>query len=421
MFIINYIFAKKKLSTRKTITLFTGNYAPEDTAIGLYTSQFAVFLVNKGYDVSVVTGFPYYPKWEIADDYKNKSTYFNEIIDGVNVFRYKQYVPKNVSFLGRIKLMLSLLWGNYINSKKIKETDLVICIVPFTLSVLTAHLLAKKTKAKLWVHVQDFEFDLAFQSGVLHSSVLGKIIKKGVFSFEKYLLKKAAVLSTISFNMIEKAKEKTNLEAIYYFPNWISSKNVNPNNAKQHPYLNKEKFTLLYSGNIGEKQDWNLFERLCQNLISENVEIVIVGNGAYVEKLKNRLLKFEFIRFYEPIPYCDLNDLLCSADMHFLFQKTDVLDTVMPSKILGMMASEKPSIITGNKNSEVAKIFNDNNINGYFYSDEVEPILNFIRSEKANKENLLSNNEKAKNYILENFSEEKILEKFEQEIQKILG
>ena len=420
MFLINYIFVKKKLSPKKTITIFTGNYAPEDTAIGLYTSQFAVFLFNKGYDVSVITGFPYYPKWEIAKEYQNKSTYFNEIINGISVFRYKQYVPKKVSFIGRIKLMLSLLWGNYNNSKKIKETDLVICIVPFTLSVLTAYLLARRTKAKLWVHVQDFEFDLAFQSGLLHTSFIGKIFKKVVFKFEEFLLNKADVISSISFNMIDKSKEKTKLESVYYFPNWISSKNINPNSAKQHPFINKNKFTLLYSGNIGEKQDWNLFEKLCQQLISENIEIVIVGNGAYAEKLKNRLAKFDFITFYEPIPYEDLNDLLCSADLHFLFQKTDVLDTVMPSKILGMMASGKPSIITGNKHSEVSKIFTDNNLDGYFNTNDVEPILKFIRIVKANKENGMSNNLNAKHYILEIFSEENILEKFETEIQKII-
>lgn len=421
MFVINYIFVKKKLSKKKTITIFTGNYAPEDTAIGLYTSQFALFLSDKGYNVSVITGFPYYPKWEISNEYKNKSTYFNEIIKGINVFRYKQFIPKNVSFTGRIKLMLSLLWGNYINSKKIKETNLVICIVPFTLSILTGYLLARKTKAKLWIHVQDFEFDLAFQSGLLHSSFLGRMFKKVVFSFERLLLTRANVISSISFNMIEKSKEKTNFESIYYFPNWISAKNINPNSAKQHPYINKDKFTLLYSGNIGEKQDWNLFELLCQKLISEDLEIVIVGNGAYVEKLKNNLSKFNFIRFYDPIPYNDLNDLLCSADLHFLFQKTNVLDTVMPSKILGMMASGKPSIITGNKNSEVSKIFTENKIDGYFYSNEIEPILNFIRNQKSNKKNSLSNNEIAKKYVLENFSEEKILEKFEEKIKKVLN
>lgn len=409
------------MKNNKTITVFTGNYAPEDTAIGLYTSQFTVFLSNKGYNVSVITGFPYYPKWKISKEYQDKSTYFTEIINGITVFRYKQYVPKKVSFIGRIKLMLSLLWGNYNNSKKIKETDLIICIVPFTVSVLTAYLLAKKTKSKLWVHVQDFEFDLAFQSGLLHSSYIGKMFKKIVFTFEKYLLNKTDILSTISFNMIEKAKEKTNFNSIYFFPNWISSKNINPTTAKQHPYINKKKFTLLYSGNIGEKQDWNLFEKVCQNLTQDNLEIVIVGNGAYVEKLKNKLSKFNFIRFYEPIPYHDLNNLLCCADLHFLFQKIDVLDTVMPSKILGMMASGKPSIITGNKHSEVSRIFQENKLDGYFSSDEMNPILNFIRKIKLDKENNIACNEEAKKYVVENFSEEKILDMFEIEISKLLN
>lgn len=409
------------MSKKKTITIFTGNYAPEDTAIGLYTSQFAVFLFNKGYNISVITGFPYYPKWEISEEYQGKNTYLTEIINGITVFRYKQYVPKKVSFIGRIKLMLSLLWGNYNNSKKIKQTDLIICIVPFTVSVLTAYLLAKKTKSKLWVHVQDFEFDLAFQSGLLHSSYIGKMFKKIVFTFEKYLLNKTDILSTISFNMIEKAKEKTNFNSIYFFPNWISSKNINPTTAKQHPYINKKKFTLLYSGNIGEKQDWNLFEKVCQNLTQDNLEIVIVGNGAYVEKLKNKLSKFNFIRFYEPIPYHDLNNLLCCADLHFLFQKIDVLDTVMPSKILGMMASGKPSIITGNKHSEVSRIFQENKLDGYFSSDEMNPILNFIRKIKLDKENNIACNEEAKKYVVENFSEEKILDMFEIEISKLLN
>ena len=45
-----------------TITIITANFYPEDTAIGLYTSQFANYLKNEGYAVQVITGFPYYHK-----------------------------------------------------------------------------------------------------------------------------------------------------------------------------------------------------------------------------------------------------------------------------------------------------------------------------------------------------------------------
>ena len=39
-----------------------------------------------------------------------------------------------------------------------------------------------------------------------------------------------------------------------------------------------------------------------------------------------------------------------------LCQQNEVEDTVMPSEILRMMASQKPSIIAGNRKSEVPKI-----------------------------------------------------------------
>lgn len=414
-------FCEKKLKTRKAITIFTGNYAPEDTAIGLYTTQFSAFLSKKGYEVSVITGFPYYPKWKIAENYINKNTYFTEIIDGITIFRYKQFVPKKVTFLGRIKLMLSLTWGSIQNSKKIKETDLVICLIPLTLSIIPAFFLTKKTKAKLWIHIQDFEFDLAFQSGLLRTNFIGKFLKKIVLSFESYLFKKATIISTISHNMIEKATEKTNFESIYYFPNWVSIKNINPLTAVQHKYINPNKFTLLYSGNVGEKQDWNFFESFCKKIDSSKTDILIVGDGAYLQKLKNKLFQYDFIKFYEPVPYSELNSLLCSADAHFLFQKTDVKDTVMPSKILGMMASGKPSIITGNKNSEVAKLFKENGINGFFSESNVETISAYLNMLIENKKNALEIGNKSKEFVINQFSEELILKQFERKIKNILN
>ena len=413
-------FCKKKLNTKKTITIFTGNYAPEDTAIGLYTSQFATFLSNKGYDVSVITGFPYYPKWKIAENYNDKNTYFNEIIDGITVFRYKQFVPTKVTFLGRIKLMLSLTWGSFQNTKKIKETDLVICLVPLTLSILPAYILAKKKNAKLWVHVQDFEFDLAFQSGLLNTNFFGNLIKKTVLRFETFLFNKATIISSISYNMMEKAIEKTKFKSVFYFPNWVSVNNINPSIAKQHNYINPDKFTLLYSGNVGEKQDWLFFEAFCKNINDADIEIVIVGDGAYMQKLKTKLVAFSFIKFYEPVPYNELNNLLCSANVHFLFQKTDVQDTVMPSKILGMMASGKPSIITGNKDSEVAKIFKENNLSGFFSENNTKQVVDYLLEIKKEKNIAFQIGEKAKHFVLENFSENTILENFEAKIKEII-
>lgn len=412
---------KKKLDTKKNITLITGNYAPEETAIGIYTSQLATFLSSKGYCVSVITGFPYYPQWKIESSYCNYPNYYKETIDNITIYRYKMYLPKKVTFFGRIKMMLSLLKGTLKNIRNINNTDLVICVVPFTLLIFPAYLLAKKNKSPLWLHIQDFEFDLAFETGV-SKNLLSNFIKYFVIKLEKYLLNKATVISSISFNMLKKIQQKTNNKDVYYFPNWVSSEKINPTLAKKHRFFNEKVFSMLYSGNIGQKQDWGVFIALCEKIKPEDgIEIIIVGDGAFSEQLKIKTKPFSFVKFYDPVPFCELNDLLCSADLHFLFQKTTVLDTVMPSKILGMLASGKPSIVTGNELSEVKTIFDNANCGYFLNQNKSKEIYNLIEKIKNKKELGKKWGDGGRNYILKHFSEANILLNVVDKINQVLN
>jgi colanic acid biosynthesis glycosyl transferase WcaI len=67
----------------KKITVITANYFPEETAIGLYTTQFTEHLHTNGFNVTVLTGFPYYPKWKIPQDYSNKPLLYKEYKNGI--------------------------------------------------------------------------------------------------------------------------------------------------------------------------------------------------------------------------------------------------------------------------------------------------------------------------------------------------
>lgn len=407
----------------KTITVITGNYFPEDTAIGLYTRQFAILLKEQGYQVKVITGFPNYPQWKIYDKYIDLPSYLTETIDGIEVIRYKQYVPEKVNLKGRVIMMLDLFYGTFSNLRKVKNTDLVICIVPFTISIFPALILSKLRKAKLWVHIQDFEFDLALDSGVIkENSVFLKIFKVAISTFERKMLNSAFVVSSISFSMLKKIEGKSKHKNPYFFPNWVSSEKINPEVSSQHSYINKDKFTLLYSGNIGEKQDWNLLINLCEVIdVSENIEIVIVGEGGFKDELKDNLKSFSFVKFFDLVPYEELNDLLCSANVHFLFQKSEVVDTIMPSKILGMMASKKPSIITGNTKSEVSAIINESGGGFYFDGNDTIQIYQTLLELKNYPEKCIEMGENSRNSVLNKFSEKIIFSNFVEKIDQVLA
>jgi colanic acid biosynthesis glycosyl transferase WcaI len=409
------------MSQNRTITIITGNYFPEDTAIGLYTTQFAKHLVQKGHHVKVITGFPNYPFWQIYESHKNFPNYFSETIDDIEIIRYKQYIPSKVTFKSRVQMMLSLFYGTFINLRKIKNTDLVICIVPFTISILPSLLLSKIKKAKLWIHIQDFEFDLALESGIIQNgNLFQKKLKKILSWFESRMLNAADVASSISMSMLAKIKEKSNHTLPYYFPNWVSATNKNPETSKQHQYINPDNFTLLYSGNIGEKQDWDFFIELCKIIdLNQSIDIIVVGNGGFKDRLAAMIKDFDFVKMYDSIPYIDLNDLLCSANVHFLFQKNEVVDTIMPSKILGMMASAKPSIITGNIKSEVCEIVNQSKGGYYFADSNVSNIYNTILELKHNPDFCKEMGESSRKFILSKFLENEVLNDFSNKIDSL--
>ncbi len=405
---------------KNNITLIGINFYPEDSSTGLYSTQMAEHLAQS-YNVEVITGFPYYPEWEIRKEYKDKPKYIIEQKENITIYRYKQYVPKNPTFKNRIIHLLDFTLGSIRNVFKVKKSDLVICVVPFTSGIVLGLLLSKLRGAKVWVHIQDFEFDAAVESGLAgkQSGLKAKVFK-GLFWLERILLNKANIVSTISYGMISKLETKTNTPS-YFFPNWVDENFINPKKANEHKLMNSNKFKVLYSGNIGAKQDWDFFIKVVKHFENSNdIEFIVVGAGAKKEWLVEQTKACENIKYYMPVEYEMLPDLLCSADLHILFQKNDVVDTVMPSKLLGMMASEKASLVTGSVESEVAKVF-DKSKGGYFYDSECfDEVVNAITELFSDQQKAKEMGVNARSYIIKYFSASKVLVNFEVKVQEII-
>lgn len=403
------------------IIIITGYFYPEDTAIGLYNTQLVEYLEKKGYNVSVITDFPSYPQWKIREDYKAKGTFITEYYNKTKILRYKQYVPRSPSFFKRILLLLDFTFGSFINTLKIKECDVVISIVPHTSTMLLGWVLKIRRKSKLWNHIQDFEFDAAKQTGVFSqkNSIKGFLFRL-LFYLERKMLNQGDINSTISHTMLNKLSLKSTSNS-FYFPNWIDANIINPHNEKTHKYLNSSKFKILYSGNIGDKQDWQFFLQFAERLNEQEVEIVIVGDGAKREWLQKNINNYSNIKYYSPVEYNDLSSLLCSADLHILFQKNDVVDSVMPSKLLGMMASGKPSLITGNKDSEVRTIIEESNGGFYISDNSVEKCISVVDILINSSDKQSEIGSQARTYIINKFSSEKVLSSFEVELSRLIN
>ena len=193
---------------KKKVILISYNYYPELTGIGKYNTEFCEYLVEKGYEVQVITGYPYYPNWELQKGYKN-NWFKKEIFNGVELLRCPFYIPKKPTGSKRMLLDLSFYFSSLfyilLQIGKRNKYDIIIAISPSFFNGFNGILLKLfNKKAKLIYHVQDLQIDAAIELGIIKN----KLTKKILLVLEKYILTNANYVSTISIGMERKLLSK---------------------------------------------------------------------------------------------------------------------------------------------------------------------------------------------------------------------
>jgi colanic acid biosynthesis glycosyl transferase WcaI len=387
-------------------------FFPDEIGIAFYNKRIADYLYQKGHQVTILTSVPYYPEWKIKPPYDKAPIFCKEKDSKATILRVKQYVPKRPTAFKRIIQLLhfTLLSFRYVFS--IPKNSKIIVVTPFTSSIITALLVKFFRGGKILCHVQDFEFDAAIETLKLNRYV------SCLFKIESFLFNKCDLVSTISNAMLVKLKTKTNTPSIL-FPNFIDTGKFKKREQKKHPYYAvTNKPQLLYSGNVGEKQDWNFFIRFV-NEVKDDIDITIVGNGSMLTTIQNHLAKLTNVRFFNLVPYSELPQLLCSFDGHLLFQKKEVIDSVMPSKLIAMMLSGKPSFLYGNDLSE-SKIVVHDSFGGIYYSgNSLKEFSQKVKLVLADREKAEKMGKAAKKHAELNFSDKIILKKFENNLNQL--
>ena len=335
------------------------NYAPELTGIGKYTSEMAEWLGALGHEIRIIASPPYYPEWRIGYGY-SAWKYSNEVRGGVRIWRCPIWIPTRQTGRNRLLHLTSFALSSLpILVRQIFWRPHVIFAVEPALSCAPASwACAKIAGSKSWLHVQDFEVDAAFELGILRKQRLRSIVSKA----ESQLMRRFDRVSAISENMATRLIQKKVMpEKVILFPNWIESQSIYPlsqvSSYRAKLGIDSETCVALYSGNMGEKQGLEIVLDAARILRSKvNLLFVLCGDGAARKRLMQLAMDLPNVRWISLQPLEKLNDLLNLADVHLLPQKAGVADLVMPSKLLGMLASGRPVLVTADPETQLAKM-----------------------------------------------------------------
>jgi len=341
------------------ILIYSANYAPEPTGIGKYSGEMAEWLAQQGHEVRVVAAPPYYPDWKLAEGYR-WPPYRKEQIRGCTVWRAPLWVPRNPGGLKRVLHLASfsltslplmvMQWG--------WKPDVVLTVAPSFMCSPMGWLTARMTGATAWLHVQDFEVDVAFTMGLLKGG-LSKFIVRGL---ESAMMRRFDAVSTISGRMLDLLKVKRiPAERCRLFPNWVDTDRIKPlaqpSSYRQQLGIPDHAVVCLFSGSLGRKQGLMVIPKAAQLLSTRtDIHYVICGDGVMKPELEKACRNLDRVHLLPLQPVERLADLLGLADIHLLPQSPEAEDLVLPSKLTGMVSSGRAIIATCNPGSEIASV-----------------------------------------------------------------
>lgn len=343
------------------VLIYGLNYEPEPVGIGKYSGELGAWLAARGHQVRVITAPPYFPEWKARGN-----RYRRERLQGVEVLRCPLWVPRRPSGLTRLLHLASFALSSLpvLLGQGRWRPEVVITVAPAFFCAPGALLFTALggRRRRSWLHIQDFELDAAFELGLLK----GRWLRRLAEGWERATLRGFDQVSTISSAMMQHVIAKgVEPHRAVLLPNWVDLAAIQPQPESRraaNPYrrelgIGVEQPVLLYSGSMNKKQGLELLVEAMRQLADvPDLVWLLAGEGPSKAELVAATARMANVRLLQLQPAKRLNDWLNLADVHLLPQKAGAADLVLPSKLLGILASGRPLVASSPANSELGQI-----------------------------------------------------------------
>lgn len=342
------------------ILVVTQYFWPENMRVNDLVRDF----VEKGHEVTVLTGLPNYPEGQVFERYKDDPGAFSSF-EGAEIVRVP-LVPRGKRSIQLVVNYLSfLISASIVGAFKLRgrryDAMFVYAVSPI-LSAIPAVLLGKLKRTPVFVWVLDLWPETLRAVNVIHNpkllGLVGKVVS-WIYNRTDYLL-----LQSHGFfdNVRKYCTRPIDAERLVYFPSWaeddFSAKVLEPSKLVDR---DDSTFTVVFAGNVGEAQDFPAILDAAEALRGKlSIRWVIVGDGRMSgwleEHVRNRSLDNVLLLGRHPLEA--MPPLFAQADALLVSLRTnDVFEKTIPGKVQAYLASGRPVI--GMINGEAARVIEE--------------------------------------------------------------
>jgi len=336
------------------ILLLNQTFYPDVVSTAQHLSELATALVERGHEVSVLTG-------RRAYDEPNKLFAAREEWRGVKIFRVY-----STAFGKRAKWRRAVDFASFIVSSCARlilmpRHDVVIALTTPPLISFIGAWRAKLWRAKFCYWVMDMNPDEAIAAGWLKA---GSFAAKMLERMSRFSFRMAGWIIALDRFMQDRIVAKgIKPEKIAVLPPWSQDHDVRFDAAGREQFRQQhhitDKFVVMYSGNHSPVHPLDTLMRAAELLQADAaILFCFVGGGSEFKRVQRwaEAGKRTNVLCLPYQPLAQLSASLSAADAHVVVMGEAMLGLVHPCKIYNMLAVGAPVIYIGPQPSHVTEI-----------------------------------------------------------------
>ena len=240
---------------------------------------------------------------------------------------------------------------------------------------------------------------------------------------------RAQSIIVLSSTMKERviAKHPQVADKISVIHNWANPQLIKPipkqDNWFALEHCLTQKFTVLYSGNLGRAHDADTILETAKLLEDDPIQFVFIGNGAKHSGCLEKTRKLG-LRNCVFLPYQDkqiLSYSLSVGDLALVSIAPSLEGVVAPSKLYGFMAAGRAVAAICASNSYLRQLLADAKCGAAFNHNDSVSLAQFIRRLSSKPEQAVRMGQAGRNYLETHFTPEIIAEQYAQVLEPMSG
>jgi glycosyltransferase involved in cell wall biosynthesis len=363
------------------ILFLTDNFPPEVNAPASRTYEHTKEWVEAGYEVTVITCAPNFPKGKVYKGYKNK-IWQSEIVSGIRVIRVWSYITGNEGFTKRILDYISYMVMAFIASLFVRKVDVVIGTSPQFFTACAAWATAAVKRRPFVFELRDIWPESIRAVGAMKDSKVLDFFER----IELFLYRRAkaiiAVTNSFKRNLIARGVAG---EKIFVITNGVDLTRFTPKDKKSTLVSELQLEGKFVAGYIGTHGMAHALETLVDaaralenDPMASDIMLLFLGDGANRKSLIEGARGLNNVLFLESVPKEDVTSYWSLLDASIIHLKNnDLFKTVIPSKVFECMAMGIP--ILHGVQGESAEIVEKYNVGILFEPENAEAFCTAIK------------------------------------------